>query len=139
VVAYLDQDNHQRDAYLKYIGPGLQATYAGRVERAAGDDPAAIRRRHERYERIASILPLLQQAGVRILAGTDAGFLNSFNYPGIGLHQELSLFVQAGLTPLQALRAATINGAEFLGREATSGSIAAGNVADLVLLTRNPL
>jgi imidazolonepropionase-like amidohydrolase len=139
VIAYLDQDDHEHDAYLKYIGPGLRATYAWRVERAAKDDAAAIRRRHERYERIAAILPLLQQAGVKILAGTDAGFLNSYNYPGIGLHQELALFVRAGLTPLQALQAATINGAEFMGRAATHGRIAAGKAADLVLLNANPL
>jgi imidazolonepropionase-like amidohydrolase len=139
VIAYLDQNHHERDAYLKYIGPGLQATYTWRVERAAKDDAAAIRRRHERYEKIAAILPLLQQAGVRILAGTDAGFLNSYNYPGIGLHQELSVFVRAGLTPLQALQAATINGAEFMGRAATHGSLAAGKAADLVLLNANPL
>jgi imidazolonepropionase-like amidohydrolase len=139
VIAYLDEDVHENDAYLKYIGPGLQATYTWRVERAAKDDAAAIRRRHERYERSASILPLLQQAGVKILAGTDAGFLNSYNYPGIGLHQELSVFVRAGLTPLQALQAATINGAEFMGRAATHGALAAGKAADLVLLNGNPL
>ena len=139
VIAYLDQDDHRDDEYLKYIGPGLQATYAWRVERAAKDDAATIRRRHERYERIASALPLLQQAGVRILAGTDAGFLNSFNYPGVGLHEELQVFVRTGLTPLQALRAATINGAEFMERADVSGSIAVGKLADVVLLDANPL
>jgi imidazolonepropionase-like amidohydrolase len=46
-----------------------------------------------------------------ILAGTDAGFLNSYDYLGIGLHDELGLLVKAGLTPLQALQASTINGA----------------------------
>ena len=39
-------------------------------------------------------MPMLQRAGVTILAGTDAGFLNSFNYPGIGLHDELALLVK---------------------------------------------
>lgn len=139
VVAYLDQDNHQRDDYLKYIGPGLQATYTWRVERAAKDDAAAIQRRHARFERNAAILPLLQQAGVTILAGTDVGFLNSYNYPGIGLHDELALFVRYGLTPLQTLQAATINGANFLGHADTHGSIAVGKAADLVLLDANPL
>ena len=76
---------------------------------------------------------------MKILAGTDAGFLNSYNYPGIGLHQELSVFVRAGLTPLQALQAATINGAEFMGRAATHGSVAVGKSADIVLLNGNPL
>ena len=139
VVAYLDRDDHRDDDYLKYIGPGLQATYTWRVERAAGDDAEAIARRHARFERNASLLPLLQQAGVTILAGTDAGFLNSYNYPGIGLHQELGLLVRHGLTPLQALQAATVNGARFLGHEDRHGSLAAGKAADLVLLDADPL
>lgn len=139
ITAYLDQDDHADDAYLQYIGPGLQKTYAWRVERAAGDDAAAIALRHERFERMAGILPLLQSAGVVILAGTDAGFLNSFNYPGIGLHDEMGLFMRYGLTPLQTLQAATINGARFLGREKTHGSLAVGKAADVVLLRANPL
>lgn len=139
VTTYLDRDDHKNDAYLQYIGPGLQATYAWRVERAAKDDAAAIARRHERYQRNASILPLLQQSGVNILAGTDAGFLNSFNYPGIGLHDEMQRFVDNGLTPLQTLRAATINGARFLGRDKEHGSLEPGKAADIVLLDADPL
>ncbi|MFC3551131.1 amidohydrolase family protein [Lysobacter cavernae] len=139
VTSYLDQDDHKHDDYLKYIGPGLQATYSWRVERAAKDAAAAIARRHERFEKNAAILPLLQQAGVTLLAGTDAGFLNSYNYPGIGLHQEMALFVRYGLTPLQTLQAATINGARFLGHDDRYGSLAVGKAADLVLLTADPL
>ena len=139
VTTYLDRDDHKNDPYLQYIGPGLQATYAWRVERAAKDDAAAIVRRHERYQRNASILPLLQQAGVNILAGTDAGFLNSFNYPGVGLHDEMQRFVESGLTPLQTLQAATINGARFLGQDKEHGSLAAGKAADIVLLDADPL
>ncbi len=139
ITAYLDQDDHADDDYLQYIGPGLQATYAWRVERAAKDDAAAITLRHQRFERQAAILPLLQASGVVILAGTDAGFLNSFNYPGIALHQELELFVRYGLTPLQALQAATINGARFLGKDELHGTLAAGKAADLVLLDADPL
>jgi hypothetical protein len=139
ITAYLDQDDHADDAYLQYIGPGLRATYAWRVERAAKDDAAAIRRRHARFERQAAILPLLQSSGVTILAGTDAGYLNSFNYPGVALHDELGLFVRYGLTPLQALRAATLNGARFLGKQATHGTLEEGKAADLVLLDADPL
>lgn len=139
VTTYLDRDDHKADDYLKYIGPGLQATYAWRVERAAKDDAAAIERRHRRYQGNAAILPLLQQSGVNILAGTDAGFLNSFNYPGVGLHDEMQRFVENGLTPLQTLRAATINGARFLGRDKGHGSLDAGKAADIVLLDADPL
>ena len=69
ILAYLDQETHAGDAYLKYIGPGLQATYEGRVTRAAADDAAAVARRHARFERSATLVPLLQRAGVTILAG----------------------------------------------------------------------
>jgi imidazolonepropionase-like amidohydrolase len=139
VTAYLDQDDHHDDDYLHYIGPGLKGTYAWRVERAAKDDAPAIAARHRVYDKSAALLPLLQEAGVTILAGTDAGFLNSFDYPGIGLHDELGEYVRYGLTPLQALQSATLRNAAFLGHEGDSGDITAGKVADIVLLDRNPL
>ena len=138
ILAFLDQDTHQRDAYLAYIGPGLRKTYQWRVDRAAQADAAAIAQRHAHYGRVAAVLPLLQQAGVTILAGTDAGFLNSFNYPGIGLHDELALYVENGLTPAQALSSATRAGPAWFGLD-TYGAVSAGRTADLVLLDRNPL
>jgi imidazolonepropionase-like amidohydrolase len=138
-LAWLDSESHEQDDYLKYIGPGLRATYEGRVVRAAQADAAAIARRHRVYDFTSARLPMLQEAGVTILAGTDAGFLNSYDYPGVGLHDELQLMVRSGLTALQALRAATINGARFLGREARHGTVARGKAADLVLLDRNPV
>ena len=139
ILAYLDEDTHAADDYLKYIGPGLRQTYEGRVTRAAADDAAAVARRHDRFERSAALVPLLQRAGVTILAGTDAGFLNSFNYPGIGLHDELALLVKSGLTPQQALVASVVNGPAFLGAADGYGAVAAGKVADLLVLDRNPL
>ena len=139
IIAYLDRDDHGRDDYLKLIGPGLRATYAWRVERAAKADAAAIAKRHAAFERDAAVLPMLQAAGVTIMAGTDAGFLNSFNYPGIALHEELALFVEKGLTPAQALASATRAGPAWFGKLDRYGSIETGKAADLVLLDRNPL
>lgn len=81
----------------------------------------------------------MEAAGVTIMAGTDAGFLNSFNYPGIGLHDELALFVEKGLTPAQALVSATRAGPAWFGKLDRYGSIDRGKAADLVLLDRNPL
>jgi imidazolonepropionase-like amidohydrolase len=138
-LAWLDSEDHTKDEYLKYIGPGLRATYAWRVERQAGSTPEAIARRHANYEFLSSKLPLLQQSGVMILAGTDAGFLNSYDYPGIGLHDELGLLVKAGLTPLQALQASTINGARWLGEASRHGVLAPGFASDLVILDGNPI
>jgi imidazolonepropionase-like amidohydrolase len=139
IIAYLDKDDHKGDDYLKLIGPGLRATYAWRVERAAKADAAAIAARHAQFESEAAVLPMLEQAGVTIMAGTDAGFLNSFNYPGLALHQELALFVEKGLTPAQALAAATRAGPAWFGKLDRYGAVEAGKAADLVLLDRNPL
>ncbi|SHJ69803.1 Imidazolonepropionase [Arenibacter nanhaiticus] len=137
-VVFLDQNDHKNDPYLQYIGKGLQRTYEWRVNRAAQDDAAAIAKRHEVFEKSASILPLLQKAGVKIMAGTDAGYLNSFNFPGIGIHQELALLVHYGLTPLEALQASVINSPDFLHKN-NYGKIASGKKADIVLLNANPL
>ena len=83
------------------------------------------------------IVGAMHRAGVRLLAGADAP--NPYTFPGFSLHEELELFVEAGLTPLEALRTATLNPAEFLGTEKTLGTIEKGKFADLVLLDANPL
>jgi len=136
---YLDQDDHKHDAYLAYIGPGLKKTYEWRVERAAKDDAAAIQRRHQNYEKAADLLPLLRDAGMTIIAGTDAGFLNSYNYPGVGLHDEMGIFVAHGLTPLQTLQAATLAGPKYFGTSARYGAVAGGKAADILILDKNPV
>jgi imidazolonepropionase-like amidohydrolase len=138
-LAYLDRDDHSHDAYLGLIGPGLRATYDWRIQRAAKADAEAIADRHALYEKSATLLPMLRDAGVMIMAGTDAGVLNSYDYPGLALHEELELFVANGLTPLQALQASVIAGPKFLGHSDRYGAVAAGKAADLVLLDRDPL
>lgn len=139
IIDFLDVEPHDKDPYLAYIGPGLRATYAWRVERATKATPEQIEARHAHYAQVAAVLPMLQEAGVRIMAGTDAGFLNSYNFPGIGLHNELALYVREGLTPLQALQAATRAGPAWFGKLDRYGAVEAGKAADLVLLERNPL
>lgn len=139
IIAWLDQDTHENDEYLAYIGPKLRKTYEWRVQRAAQADAAAVAQRHAHFERVAAVLPMLQNAGATIMAGTDAGFLNSFNYPGIGLHDELALYVEKGLTPAQALSSATRAGPAWFDKLDRHGVIDRGKAADMVLLDRNPL
>lgn len=139
ITAYLDLDNHLQDDYLKYLGPALKRTYDWRVQRAAKDNKQAIDFRHKNFEASARLLPLLYQAGVTIIAGTDAGYLNSFNYPGLGIHHELAIMVNYGLTPQQALACSVINGPAFFQQSDSYGSVAENKKADLLLLQKNPL
>ena len=79
----------------------------------------------------------MKAAGVKILAGTDVYV--SYVLPGYSLHEEMELLVNAGLTPLEALQAATINPAMFFGNEAELGSVSVGKIADLVIIDGDPL
>ena len=89
------------------------------------------------YERYFSVVAEMNGAGVQFLAGTDTGF--PFSVPGFELHEELELLVRAGLSPAQALRAATIFPARNLRQEAILGTVQPQKIADLVLLEGNPL
>ncbi len=83
------------------------------------------------------VLGALNEAGVKLLAGTDLSIPTI--YPGFAMHDELALMVGAGLTPAEALRSATIEPARYFGRDAEWGSVETGKVADLVVLDANPL
>ncbi len=79
----------------------------------------------------------MYEAGIPIGAGTDTPI--ALAAPGYSLHSELEMLVRAGLPPIEALRAATLRPAEFFGLENEMGTIEAGQLADLVLLSGNPL
>jgi imidazolonepropionase-like amidohydrolase len=83
------------------------------------------------------LLGKMQSEGVPILAGTDTGA--PWIFPGSALHEELALLVKAGLTPMQALQAATKNPADFLGKPGRKGTVEPGQAANLLLLDANPL
>lgn len=78
----------------------------------------------------------MHRAGVPILAGSDTP--NLYAAPGLSLHDELALLVRAGLSPLDALRSATLRPAEFLGATDTLGTVGVGKVADMVILDADP-
>lgn len=80
---------------------------------------------------------LFNEAGGILLAATDVGV--PMQVPGVGLHENLALLVDAGLTPLEALRTATLNPARALGLADSLGTVEPGKLADLVLLEANPL
>lgn len=138
-LAYLDEDNHENDEFLNYLTNRFTSKYEWRIGRMANDTPEEKQTRKDRFQLIAKQLPYIQKAGIKILAGSDAAALNTYVYPAQSLHEELVLFQEAGLTPLQILQSATINGAELMGKTNTMASIESGKQADIVILNTNPL
>jgi len=79
----------------------------------------------------------IMDAGIDIVMGTDAGNIGTLHGPSI--HREMRLMAEAGLTPLEVLRTATVNGARTLGLEGEAGEVKAGMLADLLILDADPL
>lgn len=84
------------------------------------------------------IIGAMQRAGVRLMTGSDFG-ANPLLFPGWGVHDEMALFVKAGLTPMEAIQAATKNPATFFELNNSVGTVEKGKIADLVVLSANPL
>jgi len=99
-------------------------------------DPLPIRQHFVQMELDMTLA--MFRAGVPFMAGTDTA-AGVHIFPGFSLHDELALFVRAGLTPLEALQTATRNPAVFLGRLGEIGTVEKGKLADLVLLDASPL
>ncbi|HZD48719.1 MAG TPA: amidohydrolase family protein, partial [Silvibacterium sp.] len=93
-------------------------------------DPLSLRQ--QEIAEIVRMIGVLHKGGVEFMAGTDTA-PGIYVMPGFSLHDELANFVEAGFSPMDALATATSNPAKFLGRD-DMGAVAAGNVADLVVL-----
>ena len=84
------------------------------------------------FDKLVAMVGLLHERGVRLVAGTDT-------LAGFGLHRELELYVQAGLSPAEVLRLATLGAAEITGRSDRLGSLEPGMLADLIVVDGDPV
>ncbi len=123
------------DSSMRLIPPTIRRNWTEGMRSQTGRTVSAI---------LAPIVPLqaenahlLHEAGVTLLAATDAGI--PMLVPGLSLHEELVLLGEAGLTPLEALRTATLNPARVMGLADSLGTVEVGKLADLVLLNADPL
>lgn len=125
------------DSVARYLPDSLRTFVAGIFPMVDSVPPDADINGRKLFDKRVAVTGALFRAGVGVMAGTDAPLRNS--PPGFGLHEELVHLTRAGLTPFEALRAATYEPARFLGMLDSSGTVEVGKVADLVLLTANPL
>ena len=137
---FLDQRDLKHDPLDKYVPAYWRDVTWKRFtdEMMPGllHDPLELRQKY--FAANLEMVGVLHRAGVPFLAGTDAA-PGVYIMPGFSLHDELANFVEAGFTPMDSLQTATSGPAKFFGTESASGSIAPGKVADLLLLSANPL
>src|SRR6266542_3086144 len=104
--------------------------------------PDLAQRKARMREQTYPFIKAMSDGGVRIVTGTDCGAEASQVTPfGHATHRELQMFVEAGLSPLAAIRAATLDAARVVTRseDPEYGSVQAGKVADLLLLDADPI
>ncbi|HZS10025.1 MAG TPA: amidohydrolase family protein [Blastocatellia bacterium] len=134
----LDSNDHPKDDALRFIPLSTRTRWDQRrtvvIKNSTAGDYAF---RRSLFEKSRALVGEMHRAGVKLLAGTDA--IDGYVVPGLSLHEELALMVEAGLTPMEALQTATRNPAVFFGRLNSQGTIAKGKIADLVLLDADPL
>jgi imidazolonepropionase-like amidohydrolase len=127
------------DARLDYVNAAWRLAWqldANRMRKELAK-PGAQALFTEFYRRGLDLTGQAHRSGVTVLAGSDAP--DAYVFPGSSLHDELQELVKAGLTPAQALRAATYDPARFAGQEQRYGTLESGKAADLVVLDANPL
>ena len=133
-----DDPIYRNDPHLKYVAPETRAMWEelakAWVEKVPEDTKGTLKRF---YGLQLKLLKLFKQAGVKMVAGSD--FPGGWCIPGFSLQQEFRELSNAGMSPLEILQMTTLNGAEFLNREATMGTVDEGKNADLVLLDANPI
>ena len=124
-----------RPAVLDAMSPTLRENFL--YDRNRPSDPAHVKGSAELLRREMDLERAFVAAGGLLLAGPDPVGLNG-NIPGFGDQREIELLVEAGFSPVEAIRIATLNGATFLGRQDRIGSIAVGKNADLLVVKGDP-
>jgi hypothetical protein len=124
-----------KDPILRYLHPLLKWQWMEDVNKTIDEDPSPEARKAYKdfYLKGLELTGQAHKAGVKVLVGTD------YIVAGVTVHDELEQLTVAGLSPLEALQAATTSPAEYFGLQHKYGQVAKGMVADLIILNGNPL
>jgi imidazolonepropionase-like amidohydrolase len=121
------------DPRSRYVALSLKKEWEKISKPASPEDLAELK---ATLAELREVVRQMNRAGVTLVAGSD---IAGPRIPGFSLHDELVLLVEAGLTPMQALQAATLTPARVLNKATDLGSIETGKIADLILLDGDPL
>src|SRR5712664_730322 len=136
----IDVSDFSKDTRAKYVPASWRTKtwkrFTDEITQGYRTDDLATRK--EFIGKELEVVGMLHKAGVPFLAGTDTP-AGVHIFPGFSLYEELQRFVAAGFTPLEALQTATLNPARFFGMEDQLGTVEKGKLADLVLLSANPV
>jgi imidazolonepropionase-like amidohydrolase len=121
------------DPRSRYVALSLKKEWEKTAKPMSPEDLAELK---ATFTELREVVRQMNRAGVTLVAGSD---IAGPRVPGFSLHDELVLLVEAGLTPMQALQAATLTPAKVLNKAQDLGSIEKGKIADLILLDANPL
>ena len=130
------------DGHDPTLPPDPRQRYVARSQKRAAQQretqvsPEVLAELKETFAELREVVRLMNRSGVILITGSDVAVTR---VPGFTLHDELVLFVDSGLTPWEALKAATLMPAKVVNRAGDLGSIEAGKIADLILLDANPL
>jgi imidazolonepropionase-like amidohydrolase len=126
--------SHAKDVDVASFEPGITHAPFRLAEkyRALGGTITAEQMRSRLAQNLA-VIGALHKAGIPIVPGSDTGLV------GYGLHRELELYVDAGMTPMEAIQSATIVSAKAMKLEGELGTVEAGKRADLILVDGDPL
>uniref|UniRef100_UPI003F495692 amidohydrolase family protein n=1 Tax=Cupriavidus yeoncheonensis TaxID=1462994 RepID=UPI003F495692 len=128
---------YRNDPNLQYVSKAVRALWSQLAsDFGTSVQPLAAAALQDFYSLQQKVNGMLRRQGVKMLTGSDLSGV--WLVPGVSLHQEFRELAASGLTPLEILQAATLNGAEFLGRQSEMGTVDEGKQANLVLLDGDP-